>query len=111
MSGLAGHRSDEDSVAIHTDEEHGVLINDVGGKLKCIGGSGLQIEYGGVGLRTVTTEGETAAEGNIEELLAGPKFVEVYFAGNVTGGSEAELTDKILGVRANTAPAEGIVSS
>ena len=110
MSGLAGHRSDEDSVAIHADEEHGVLINDVGGKLKCIGGSGLQIEYGGVGLRTVTTEGETAAEGNIEELLARRKFVEVYFAGEVTRGSEAQLTDKILRVPANTAPAEGIIS-
>ena len=111
MSGLASHRSDEDSVAIHTDEEHGVLINDVGGKLKCIGRSALQIEYDGVGLRTVTTQGETAAEGNIKELLARRKFVEVYFAGKVTRGSEAELTDKILGVRANTAPVEGIVSS
>jgi len=111
MSGLTRHRSDEDSGSIHADQEHGVLINDVGGKLKCICRSDLQIECGGVGLRTVTTEGDTAAEGNVEELPAGRKFVEVYFAGKVAGGSEAELTDKILRVRACTAPTECIVTS
>src|SRR5258706_14709488 len=89
MSGLTRHRSDEDSGSIHADQEHGVLINDVGGKLKCICRSDLQIECGGVGLRTVTTKGGFAAEGDVEKMPAGRKFVEGYFVNRSSGGKQA----------------------
>src|SRR5258708_31413463 len=99
MSGLTRHRSDEDSGSIHADQEHDVLINDVGGKLKCICRSDLQIECGGVGLRTVPTQGDTAAGGNVEEMPARRKFVEVYFCRKVSRGKEAGFTGKNLPVR------------
>src|SRR5215470_2851455 len=65
-SGLTSHRSDDDSVAINTDEEGGVRINDVGGEAEC-GCRSSQIDGEGVGLRTVTAKVEVAAYGNIEE--------------------------------------------
>src|SRR5258706_15577315 len=104
MSGLTRHRSDEDSGSIHADQEHGVLINDVGGKLKCICRSDLQIECGGVCLGDLTPEGDSAAEGEVEEMPGGCKFVEGYFCNKGAGGRGGGFIGKNLRVPAWNAP-------
>src|ERR1700736_2977327 len=96
MSGLAHHGSNDDAIGVHTCEEERVLINNVNAETKRTCRSGLHIDAEGVGLRPVTVENETAADGNIEELFASCKVVEVHHAARTSRGRQRELAHKVL---------------
>jgi hypothetical protein len=108
--GLARHGSNDDAVGIYTHEEQGVQVNNVNGEIECTCRSCLRIDGEVVGLRPVTVEGEAAAYGNIEKLLAGHEFVEIHQAAEAARGRQSELANKVFYAGAEAAPAEDVVS-
>src|SRR5882762_11329235 len=87
-SRLSGNRTrdDADTVAFRTDQKDGVRIHGVGREVERPRRWERGCQRQGVWTSAWRSDGERAAELNIEELLAGAKLVEVHGAAGVIPG-------------------------
>src|SRR5882762_2428817 len=113
-SRLSGNRTlnDAGAVAFRTDQKNGVRIHSVGGKVERRGRRERGCQRQGVWTSAWRSDGERAAELNIDELLPCSELVEIHDAAGVIPGGrgQLQLADKVLLVGAHSGPDEGKVS-
>src|SRR5712664_220388 len=111
-SRLSRDRTRDDAVGIHTDQKNGVRIHGVGSELKRRRRRECSCQRQGVWTGAWRSDGERAAELNIEELLPRSELVEIHDAAGVIPGcgGQLQLADEVLLVAAHAAPDEGKVS-
>src|SRR6267378_5254406 len=113
-SRLSGNRTlnDAGAVAFRTDEKNGVRIHSVGGKVERPRRRESGCQGQGVWTSAWRSDGERAAELNIEELIPRCELVEIHDAAGVIPGGrgQLQLADKVLLVGAHSGPDEGKVS-
>src|SRR5216684_7759435 len=111
-SRLSRDRTREDAVGIHTDQKNGVRIHGVGSEVKRRGRRERGCQRQSVWTSARRSDGERAAELNIEELLPRSEFVEIHDAAGVIprGRGQIQLADEVLLVAAHPAPDKGKVS-
>src|SRR5260370_12967382 len=108
-SRLPRDRTRDDAVGIHTDQKNGIRIHGIGSEVKRSGRRECSCQRQGVWAGAWRSDGERAAELNIEELLPRSEFVEIHDAAGVIpgGGGQLQLADEVLLVAAHSAPDEG----
>src|SRR5712692_5815961 len=111
-SRLSRNRTRGDAVVIHSNEKDGVRIHSVGREVERRGRRECGCHSQRVGTSAWRSDGERAAQLNIEELLARSELVEIHDAAGVIPGGrgQLQLADEVLLVRAHPGPDEGKVS-
>src|SRR5215471_18429017 len=79
-SGLAGHRSSNNAVGIHTHEQQRVLTHNIYREIERACGTRLRVDGERVGLCPVAVKDQAAADRNIEHLRGGRKIVQIHQA-------------------------------
>src|SRR5712664_2756049 len=111
-SRLSRDRTRDDAVVIHTNQKNGIRIHGIGSEVKRSGRRERGCQRQGVWTSARRSDGERAAELNIEELLPRSEFVEIHDAAGVIPGGRGQfqLADEVLLVAGHPAPDEGKVS-
>src|SRR5258708_216098 len=116
-SRLSRDRTRDDAVGIHTNQKNGIRIHGVGSEVKRSGRRECSCQRQGVWTSAWRSDGERAAELNIEELLPRSEFVEIHDAAGVIprGRGQLQLADEVFFIARSArenhaAPDEGKVS-
>src|SRR5260370_32251260 len=116
-SRLSRDRTRKDAVVIHTNQKNGIRIHGVGSEFKRRRRRECSCQRQGVWTSAWRSDGERAAELNIEELLPRSEFVEIHDAAGVIprGRGQLQLADEAFFIARSArdnhaAPDEGKVS-
>src|SRR5260370_590828 len=111
-SRLSRHRTREDTLVIHTDQKNGVRVHGIGSEVESRGRRKRGCQRQGVWTSAWRSDGERAAELNIEELLPRSELVEIHDTAGVVSGcrGQLQLADEVLLVGAHSGPDKGKVS-
>src|SRR5882762_7739 len=90
-SRLSGNRTLNDAVDIHTDQKNGIRIHSVGREIEGRGRRERGCQRQGIWAGAWRSDGERAAELNIDELLPRSELVEIHDAAGVIPGGRGQV--------------------